>query len=241
MDKTVPPPGWGQDRFTKYLDEVRENQFATFVHKRSEVSDLASIDKMFRKLFEDAVNPRPFIPVSFILRAHSAFLSAAAAVLAGQAVEAQALLRVCLEQGGYAYFIGNDDARYERWMGRNTSQKAKQLVRDEFKQGQIIRHLKSAAPEIGKLYETLYDRTIDTGAHPNAMGTLLSSAVENQKDGGVQFTTIYQHADGVPLVYGLRSSAQVGLCVMLIARLIYPSRVKAVGIDQQLDGMLRRY
>jgi len=100
------PDGWGRDPLTEYLDAFRANQLATFANKRSAIVDLTTIDKMFRTLIDGAMNPKPFLPMSFLQRAHSAFLAAAGAVMAGQIYEAQALLRVCLEQGAYAFYIG---------------------------------------------------------------------------------------------------------------------------------------
>ena len=95
----APPNGWGQDSFTQYLENCRNNQFGTFANKRDAVIDLTTIDKMFRKLLDEAVNPKPLLPMDFLRRAHSAFLAASGAVMAGQVYESQALLRVCLEQG----------------------------------------------------------------------------------------------------------------------------------------------
>ena len=85
------PAGWGQDPFTQYLDALRANQLATFANKRSAAIDLTTIDGMFRKLIDGAVNPKPFLPMGFLGRAHSAFLAAAGAIMAGQIYEAQAL------------------------------------------------------------------------------------------------------------------------------------------------------
>lgn len=76
MNSQPTPPGWGNDPLTRYLDDARGNQFATFANKRSEVIDLIAIDGMFRMLLEGAVNPRPFVPMGFLLRAHSTYLSA---------------------------------------------------------------------------------------------------------------------------------------------------------------------
>ncbi|UGY08590.1 hypothetical protein [Phyllobacterium pellucidum] len=110
------PPGWGNDSLTKYLDNYRDNQFATFVGKRAVISDLILIDGMYKLLLDGAKNPKPFIPMTFFLRAHSAYRSATGAVMAGQLYEAQALLRLCLEHSSYALYIGPDTERWKRWM-----------------------------------------------------------------------------------------------------------------------------
>ena len=241
MNSQPTPPGWGNDPLTRYLDDARGNQFATFANKRSEVIDLIAIDGMFRKLLDGALNPRPFVPMTFLLRAHSAYLSAVGAVMAGQAYEAQALLRVCLEQGAYAHYIGDDKTRYELWMNRHDSPAAMKAVRDEFTHGKVSRQITDADAKLGGIYKTLYDRTIDYGAHPNEMGTSLSSKTVDMEDGGKQFLTIYLHGEGLLLDYGLKSAAQVGLWVLRIAQAIYPARVQAVGIQYQLADMFKRF
>lgn len=48
MKSTVlPPPGWGDDKLTKFLDSVRENQFGTFAKKIPESKAIIKIDEFF--------------------------------------------------------------------------------------------------------------------------------------------------------------------------------------------------
>jgi hypothetical protein len=235
------PAGWGQDPLTQYLDDARCNQFATFANKRSEIIDLIAVDGMFRKLLEDAVNPRPLLPMGFLLRAHSAYLAAAGACMAGQLHELQPLLRAGLEQAGYGHFIGGDQARWERWMNRHDNDDTLKAVRREFTHRAVAEHLKSADPALSRIYTQLYDQTIDYGGHPNERGTSMSSSIVDLPDGGQQWLTIYLHDNQLMLDFSLKMTAQVGLCVLRIARLIYADRMQAVGISHQLDDMCRRF
>jgi hypothetical protein len=244
MSKNLKPPlpiGWGNDSLTQFLDTCRENQVATFATKRSEAIDLTTIDGMFRQLLDGAINPKPILPVGFLLRAHAAYLAAVGAAMAGQLYELQALLRVCLEQGGYAHFIGNDQQRWERWMGRHDSPDATRAVRKEFQHVKIVEHLKAANAEIGRVYSELYDRAIEYGAHPNERGTSLSSTIEDIEDGGKRFNTVYLHGDGFMLDFALRTTAQVGICVLRIAQIIYPSRMQATGVQFKLETISKRF
>lgn len=43
------------------------------------------------------------------------------------------------------------------------------------------------------------------------------------------------------LDFSLKATAQIGLCVLRIARVIYPTRVQAIGIQYRLDDMCKRY
>ncbi len=235
------PTGWGQDSLTLYLDNCQKNHLATFANKRSEVIDLTTIDGLFRKLIDNAVDPKPFQPMGFLLRAHSAFLTAVGTVMAGQVYEAQALLRVCLEQGAYSHFIRDDQARWELWMNRHDSAKAKQKVRDEFKHGKICANMKKDAPKLEKIYSGLYDQVIDYGAHPNERGASLSSGMKDTIDGGISYTTTYLHGDGLQLDFGLKTTAQVGIWVLSIAQIIYPTRMQATGIQYELEDISKRF
>ncbi|MBU2328086.1 MAG: hypothetical protein KJ755_12130 [Alphaproteobacteria bacterium] len=138
------PARWGEDSLTSYLEEFRNNQYAAFVGKPAGVADLIVLDGMFKKLLEGARDPKPFIPMMFLLRAHSAYRSAAGAVMAGQLYEAQALLRLCLEHAAYGHYINSDVGLWERWMRRNESEKNKDAIRKEFSAGKVKRNRCSA-------------------------------------------------------------------------------------------------
>lgn len=237
------PPGWGTDTLTHYLDIFRGNQFATFVNKRSEVIDLIAIDKMFRKLVDGAVNPRPLLPIGFLQRAHSAYLSACSAVMGGQLLEAQALLRACLEQAAYGHYIGTDHERWERWMARHEprSRTQQDKWRDEFTHGKVARSITAADAALGYQYNQLYDRAIDYGAHPNQLGDSMGSTVEDSDDGGKRLLTIYLHDDGLMLDFALKTTAQVGICALCIAQLIYPLRMQATGVQFELETISKRF
>ena len=126
-------------------------------------------------------------------------------------------------------------------MNRHDSTAALKAVRNEFTHGKISRHLKSADAKLGGIYTELYDRTIDYGAHPNERGSSMNSEIIDGPDGGLKYQTLYLQGDGLLLDYCLKATAQVGLCVLRIARMIYPSRVKAVGIEYLLQDMCKRF
>src|SRR3546814_4109186 len=129
------PLGWGTDTLTDYLEAYRANQFATFANKASAMGYLIKIDGMFDR-FRGAINPRPFYPMGFLLRAHAAFRAGVGAIMAGQLFESQALLRLCLEHAAYGSYIGVDEGRMERWLRREESDDKRQALRKEFRKEQ---------------------------------------------------------------------------------------------------------
>lgn len=234
------PLGWGDDSLTRHLDDFASNQLATFVHKPKQIKDLIKIDALFERFLMGAVNPRPFMPMSFFLRAHSACRAATGSVMAGQLYEAQALLRLCLELGAYGFYIGPDKRRWERWMCRNDSPVTKQAVRKEFTHAKVKIHIQAASSNLGNLYERLYDGLIDFGAHPNEQGFSLSSEIR-RTDGSVHFDTIYLHGDGLPMELGIKTCAHVGIWVLHIAQILYPERFQVLSIKEELEELRKLY
>lgn len=234
------PEGWGDDTLTSYLEDYRNNQFATFVGKEAELGDLMAIDGMLTKLLLNARDPKPFVPMTFLLRSHSAYRAAAGAAMAGQLFEAQALLRLCLEHAAYGHYIGGDNALWERWMRRHDSEDHRKAVRKEFTAAKVEKKLQAADASLATAYKTLYERLIDFGAHPNEKGFSMSSNIRRE-NGDVHIEAIYLHSDGLPLDLALKTTAQVGIAVLRIGRIIYPSRFRDLGLDTDLDGIKRRY
>ncbi|TCA23606.1 hypothetical protein E0H70_28125 [Rhizobium leguminosarum bv. viciae] len=234
------PPRWGNDALTEYFEQARRNQFACLVGREAEVADLIAIDGMLLRLLEGAKDPRPFVPMTFLMRSHSAYRAACGSVMSGQLYEAQALLRLCLEHASYGHYIGGDNAMWERWMRRNDSEANRAGVRKEFTANKVRQRLRDADQTVAKAYETLYEQLIDFGAHPNEKGFSMSSNIRRE-NGDVHIEAVYLHADGLPLRVALRTTAQVGICVLRVGQLIYADRVESLGIDVDLKAIMQRF
>ncbi|MER8641405.1 hypothetical protein [Mesorhizobium sp. M1252] len=109
------------------------------------------------------------------------------------------------------------------WMSRHDSVADRRSVRNEFTATKILAHLESAAPKIASVFSHLYENAIDFGAHPNERGFSMSTSVEHAQD-RVHLNTIYLHADSLSFDLGIKTAARVGLCALMISRLIYPLR-----------------
>lgn len=237
----APPVGWGKDALTDYLETHRGNQFATFDNKRPAMADLIKIDEMFNRFLHGAINPRPFYPVGFMLRAHSAFRAGVCAVMAGQLFESQAILRLCLEHAAYGFYIGADQDRMKRWLLRGESNENRKAVQKEFRNEKIKQYIKSAAPVMGAQFAHLYNQLIDFGAHPNENGYLISTNIEKNEDGGVEFQTVYLHADGPQLDIGLKTAGQIGLWTLHLTQLLFRERYELLGIRADLEIVRKHF
>lgn len=238
---TKPPNGWGDDSLTSYLTAYKANQFATFANKGQAVTDLIRIDGLFERFLNGAINPRPFYPMNFLLRAHSAYRSGVGAVMAGQLFESQASFRLCLEHAAYGFYIGSDKDRMERWLRRGDSDDNRKAVRKEFHNDKIRAYIRAQSPVHCTQFDLLYSKLIEFGAHPNEQGYSLNSAITRLDGGDVHFTTIYLQGNGLPLDNGLKTAGQVGLWALHLMQIIYASRYELLGIRAALEEIRTRF
>lgn len=238
-DDMKPPPGWGHDELTGHLDEHRRNQYATF-HRKPIVRDLIEIDRLFRMFLVGMVNPRPWFPVRFMLRAHSAFLAASGAAMAGQVYEVSAQLRSCIELAGYGLFIGDDSGLAEVWERRHDDEASMAACKSAFTVRAVKEHVRSLAPKIADSFDALYGEMIDYGGHPNERGFSISTSIVENSD-HMQINAIYLQGDGIALDWGLKKTAQVGLWALLAFQLLYRDRFRLLGITDAIEQLRQRY
>ncbi|MDF1600263.1 hypothetical protein PZ895_10860 [Mesorhizobium sp. YIM 152430] len=230
-----PPPGWGGDHLTQYLDTYRHNQFATF-HNHPTVKKIVRLDDMFFRILDRSINPRPMLPMTFMLRAHSAWRAAAGAAMAGQVYETNATLRASIEISAYGVYIGDNVPLYELWMGRHDTATGKEKVRNEFRPRKIVRHLETMSKPIAADYEALYEETIDQGAHPNERGFSFSMKMKEGED-RKEIEQVYLHEGGLQLDLGLENVVRVGMWTLHLFRLVYPAKFELLGISAELSEL----
>jgi hypothetical protein len=235
------PQGWGADNLTEYLEAYRANQFATFANKRASMADLIKIDAMFDRFLNGAINPRPFYPMGFMLRAHSAYRAGVGAVMAGQLFEAQALFRLCLEHAAYGFYIGADTDRMERWLRRGDSDDNRRAVRKEFHNDKIRAHIEGSSLVMREHFDHHYSQLIEFGAHPNEMGYSLNTTMQRNDAGDRTIETVYLQADGIQLDNGLKIAGQIGLWALHLMQLLYRERFELLGIRADLEDVRQRF
>jgi hypothetical protein len=79
----TPPPGWGNDELSKFLQATHQQQYATFFNKREAVGRLVAIDGLFVRVSTGWLNPESEIEAMLFLRCHAAFRAAAGEAMAG--------------------------------------------------------------------------------------------------------------------------------------------------------------
>ncbi len=232
----LPPPGWGEDRLTKFLDSVRENQFGTFANKIPETKAIIEIDEFFWRVIVEGTS-RGYMNPDFLLlaRAHSAYRVAAACAFSGQVAEVHSLCRLMLEQGGYAILISRNSELAEVWLKRDADPAR---VKREFTAGKIKEVLAASDTKLRDLFQGLYESTIQFGAHPNEMSVTGSIRIERQDDQEF-LKIIYLHRDGVALMHSLQYVQTVGLCVLSIFKLIFRELFDYSGVSSAVSEWLK--
>lgn len=233
----IPPPGWGKDELSNYLETARQNQFATFANMSADVTDLACIDAIIIQFAGQEANP--VLPALLLMRAHATYRVSSSLAMAGQLYEVHAQHRSAVESVGYAMHIGSDLQRAEAWMRRHDSDAHKKAVRQEFAGDRIKASIGTSFPALSNVYSRLYDDAIDYGAHPNERGFSANLLVE-RVGGSRQMAQISLQSNPKMIGSILRRTAQVGIFVARAIDSMYPGAFSAE-TKAELATIMKRY
>jgi hypothetical protein len=231
-----PPPGWGTDDLTKFFDTARYNQWATFWNKQGPTKKLIAIDAQFAKASKDWLNPQNEIAALMLLRCHAAFRTAGGLAMAGQATEAFVQCRAMLEYAAYAVHISRNPSLEVVWLDRHQNPASKKAQQNAFSHRSVLDSVRTANLRAAGNFETLYQRTIDFGGHPNdrAVTTNIKMTQESERR---MMLTIMQHGDGVALDHVLKSTAQCGMASLEMLQIVFNARFELLGINASMTEL----
>ena len=227
------PRGWGRDALSSYLDLLRRNQLASYQQLSGSYARLRDLDGLYLKVAKNLDNIEQTAPALFFYRAHAAFRAVIGLVLAGQVVETYAMLRNCLEQALYAYFIYKDPKRWDVWQGRHDSREALKKVKQLFRISDMLSALQADHPRDGSVTADLYEHTINLGAHPNAFGLFQGVDVSEDSE-ATTIVTQYLHPSTPAHKAALLETARAGVAVLGIFAHIFEPRSTLLGIWNDL-------
>ena len=237
------PDGWGKDRITHFLETARQNEFATFNNKSEEFKKLLSIDEKFwnakrnltlhmakiaktkyagEKFDQIRFTDEEWLEPYFLLRTHASLRGAVRLSLSAQCPEAYALLRSCLENAQYAFYVSTDDSLRTIWLSRHKDDESRNKVREEFSAKKIEKAIKKQNKQLGERLVVLYDETIDHGAHPNVKA-FFTNAVQENKAGQLTLSVTYLNPGYLQQV--LEHTIEVGEVVLDLFRLVFPDLI----------------
>ncbi len=228
------PENWGADSLGKFLEDAHHNIIATFTNLLPQYNILAEIDKLYCKIIDNLNQSPEFVAGFFLIRTHSSFRGAVSLCLSGEVPEAYMVLRGCIESALYGLYVSDNLKRQEIWLRRHEDDESRGRVKNEFTIRKVLNHLKKIDEKTHKIVGSLYDRTIDYGAHPNERA--ISSQIRTESNGSrVNFTADYFLCGNIQQQFAIRSASQIGICCHDIFYNIFCNRYRILGIDKQLN------
>src|SRR2546426_3369957 len=240
-------PSWEHDPLSTYFSQAEHNTRASSLNWPDvyEVQQRAHILLVrVAEAFENARDDVRFLaaPRLLLLRSHSAILGTMRLAMSGQAVEAQAVLRVAIENAWYALHIVGDPAppaRARLWWGRGDTPEATQACRDEFRVGNVRRTHEALDVGTAAAMQRLYEDTIAFGGHPNQGGVAMGLRIDEREEETARIAVGFLHAGTLAALSALKAAVDVAIGLAKIASLIYPERVRIAALDEQVNQLIR--
>jgi hypothetical protein len=229
---TNPPAGWGDDHLSAFIDMARRNVFATFANCPGTYRRIKDIDELYLALFDEYSDPENALGAAFGMRCHSALRASAQLMLAGQIPEGYMVLRGALEHALYAHHASTSDERTQIWMNRGDNEASKKKSASEFSGRNFFPSLRERDQLTGQIVGDLYERCIELGAHPNAMG-VTSTLTVGEHQNHYSFDFSYLTGDGLNLRLALKSWSQAAIVCLDIFGMVLSDRFVHLGLHER--------
>jgi hypothetical protein len=166
------------------------------------------------------------VPSLLMLRSFSNFRAAAMMCLS-LPTDSYPIQRACLESAGYANLIAAQTELSALWLKRDEDPQAK----SRFTNRAVREAIEARDQRLGAIYQDLYERTIDFGAHPNEKSVVANIAQGSVGTGNIQVRMLA--GDDVMLDHGLRTCAQVGICSLKVLNLVFGPQFAAQALKRK--------
>jgi hypothetical protein len=234
-----PPPGWGEDELTRFLEHARQNQHATFANKRDAVAKLMDIDALFAKVTKVGwLNPKSEVAAMLFLRCIGAYRAACGLAMAGQAADCYVQCRSVLEYAGYAVHVDRNPALARVWLDRHEHDAGMKASKRAFQHVTVVESVRAANQHAAVRFEAIYQRTIDFGGHPNERAVTANMNMTEQPD-RLEVLAILLHKDGLQLDMALKTTAQCGMIALELFETIYGPKFVLLGIKDAMLALRR--
>lgn len=219
---------------------MRENQYASYVHKRNEWNDISEIDRIFCVIKDNLANIEQPLVGSFLLRSHSAYRIACSNCMAGAIAETFPQLRLSIEYAAVGLKLNEEVSIQEVFLKRHDDEECLKNAKTEFHISRLKQTIRDKSPSVANAFDKLYEQSIDFGAHPN-LNSIVGNMTLERTDESELWNTIYLHSDGTALEYGLKSLINFGICSLSIFESIYDTRFKFLRLSERLLRLRSKY
>jgi hypothetical protein len=236
----IRPLRWGDDKISEFLEAVRSQQFATFANDVSGFySVIREVDLCFVKITENLTNPKNLLAAVLLVRSHAAYRTACGTAMGTQLPETFVLLRSCLEYAAYGLHLNANPSLGETWLKRHDDVAALRAMKKAFLGVEVQQTILATDTELARIYNDLYERTIDFGGHPNLRG-VVSNVLLNEAFDKRELQPIYLHADETTVLHALKTTAQVGVCSLYLFQNVFPEQFLLLQIREKLIELRNR-
>ncbi len=238
------PPGWGADLLTHFMHSSQYNERANFANNHELCAQIITTNERFwatrenlaipiakllgeREQIKDfsnlRVKPEEWLEIYFFLRCHASFMSASRLALAAQIPETYMILRGCLENAMYAFYVMNNEQYKQVWLNRHNSEEDYKKVRKLFMGNKIEEAIETQDPQLAQKVFALYDKAIDDGAHPN-VNTFFDNALQLNTNGELLLAVSYLNPSHVESV--LKQVKEIGETALALFAFVFPHLVE---------------
>ncbi len=231
--------GWGKDILTRTIENAFCNVGVSFLKLKPYFELLIKTDEIFRdvSILLSYSSLDGLIAVSLFGRAKGCFFGAVRLSCSGQITETWTLLRACLENTLYAFYIAENPEYAKVWTDRHDSEDQKRKCKNVFRVGNVMKALEAKSKGIAKEAKDLYDTTIDFGAHPNERSLFMNL---EKKISGSGFNLNILNPDATFMRTGLCYILLTTSTVFKIFSLIFPKEFSQANIKVKIQNLHTR-
>jgi hypothetical protein len=219
-----------------------ENTFAVFAHHAPVFDLLLRVHRTFDLVLGIAANTEPKWVAMFAVRAHAAWLAAVRLAASGQVAESYAPVRTAIEIGWYGLHAATDPDESQRmatWLRRDDSNDARFDVVKAFQSGKLKATHRARDPETAQALESLYERAIGLGAHPNPTG-FLTSLIRDENDETITHNVLLLNPQPLPMMVAIKTAVEIAVGLLRIFGLLYPQQYADANVPRLLEDIIAR-
>ncbi len=236
-------PAWEGDPLSTFLSQAQWNERVSALKLPDVYVLLQRVHAVFQQVgtITEKEHHASLLPTRFLMaRARAAWLAATRLGLGGQTVEAYPVVRVVIEASWYALHLAKDPnppTRVEIWLRRNDDAAAKARCKAEFTIANVWATHSALDPAAATVLQTLYDRTIELGGHPNERG-VFAAMTRTDTDQDRTFGVVFLTDNPVLIAAALKTAIEAAVGALKTFRLIFPERFAIMGVDDDIEKLV---